>query len=189
MANARDWREGVNLIGLTNFISTAIGPNVTICHMKLILVTPLGSKARKLGAFGSYIPTHCWKTWQERNALYSQNLEPWNRECVKSGALEGGLIFRRLRWSTSAGLLLFWADGHRVSSLVGFHAFLSEVENGVKLFRICKTFWSIQTKLTKVFAGNWTLVLWWKKSIPVAQDHLLVMDLELRLPAWILYPE
>ena len=46
-----------------------------------------------------------------------------------------------------------------------FTASLSEVENGVKLCRICKTFWRIQTKLIcciedfKVFAGNWTLVL------------------------------
>ena len=27
----------------------------------------------------------------------------------------------RLRWSASAGLLLFWAKGHRVSARVGFH--------------------------------------------------------------------
>ena len=46
-----------------------------------------------------------------------------------------------------------------------FTASLSEVENGVKLCRICKTFWSILTKLIgcieyfKVFAGNSTLVL------------------------------
>ena len=32
----------VNLIGLTNFISTVIGPNLTSCHVKLVLVTPLG---------------------------------------------------------------------------------------------------------------------------------------------------
>ena len=47
----------VNLIGLSNFSSTVIGPNMTSCHGKLILVTPLGSKTRKLGAFASYIPT------------------------------------------------------------------------------------------------------------------------------------
>ena len=46
-----------------------------------------------------------------------------------------------------------------------FTASLSEVENGLKPCRICKTFWRIQTKLIcciedfKVFAGNWTLVL------------------------------
>ena len=62
MANARDLRVGVNLIGLTNFISTVVGPNLTSCHLKLILVTPLGSKTRKLGAFGSHIPTNCSKT-------------------------------------------------------------------------------------------------------------------------------
>ena len=47
----------VNSIGLSNFISTVIGPNLTSCHGKLILVTPLGPKTRELGAFGSYIPT------------------------------------------------------------------------------------------------------------------------------------
>ena len=52
----------VNLIGLTKFNSTVIGPNLTSCHVKLILVTSLGSKTRKLGAFGSYIPMYCSKT-------------------------------------------------------------------------------------------------------------------------------
>ena len=93
MAKVRDWRVGVNLIGLTNLISTVIGPNLTSCHLKIILVTPLGSKTRKLDAFGSYIPTDCSKTGLERNVFQSQNLQPWNTECVKSGALEGGLIF------------------------------------------------------------------------------------------------
>ena len=55
------WGSKVNLIGLTNFISTVIWANLTSCHVKLILVTPLGSKTRKLGAFGSYIPTYCSK--------------------------------------------------------------------------------------------------------------------------------
>ena len=47
----------------------------------------------------------------------------------------------------------------------GNEATLSEVEKGVKPCRICKTFWSIRTKLIcciegfKAFAGNWTLVL------------------------------
>ena len=85
MAKVRDWRVGVkvNLIGLTNFkfISTVIGSNLTICHVKLIFVMPLGS----LGS----------KTWLERNVFWSQNLHPWNTEYVQSGALEGGLIFRR----------------------------------------------------------------------------------------------
>ena len=69
MANARDWCVGVNLIGLTNFTSTVIGPNLTSCHVKLILVTPLGSKTRNLGSFGSYIPTYFSKTWLERNVF------------------------------------------------------------------------------------------------------------------------
>ena len=63
----------------------------------------------------------------------------------------------RLEMKYFSRLLLFWAKGHRVSSRVGFH--------GLSFRRICKTFWSIQTKLIcciedfKVFAGNWTLVL------------------------------
>ena len=48
MANARDWRVGVNLIGLTNFISTVIEPNLTSCHLKLILVRPLDQKLENL---------------------------------------------------------------------------------------------------------------------------------------------
>ena len=35
MANAGDWRVGVNLIGLTNFISTLSGPNVTIYRVSV----------------------------------------------------------------------------------------------------------------------------------------------------------
>ena len=131
----------VNLIGLTNFISTVIGSNLTSCHVKLILLTPLGSKTRKLGAFGSYILTYCSKTWLERNVFQSQNLHPWNTECVKSGALEGGLIFRRsLVWDE----VLQPACCRFELKVTGFHlalvftASLSEVENGVKLFRICK---------------------------------------------------
>ena len=89
--------------------------------------------------------------------------------------------------------------------VTGFHpalvftASLSEVGNGVKACRICKTFWSIQTQLIcciedfKVFAGYWTLVCGLrceKKSIPVEQDLSVMdpVDLELRLPAWILIP-
>ena len=80
MANARDWRLGVdmvNLIGLSNFISTVIGPNLTSCHGKLILVTPLGSKTRKLGAFGSYIPTSVQKLDKKEMCV---NLRIYNRE-------------------------------------------------------------------------------------------------------------
>ena len=182
MANARDWRVGVNLIGLTNFISSVIGPNLTSCHLKLILVTPLGSKTRKPDAFGSYIPTDCSKTGLERNVFQSQNLQPWNTECVKSGALEGGLIFVAFSLEMKYFSRLVVAVELKVT---GFHlalvftASLSEVENDVKPCPICKTFWRIQTKLICCIEDF--------LSIPVAQD-LLVMDLELRLPAWILYP-
>ena len=62
----------VNLIGLNNFISTVIGPNVTSCHGKLILVTPLGSKTRKLGAFASYIPTSVQKLDRKNCVLISE---------------------------------------------------------------------------------------------------------------------
>ena len=71
---------------------------------------------------------------------------------MKSGALEGGLIF-----------VAFSLEMKYISRLVvvvvvelkgtGFHlalvftASLSEVENGVKPCRICKTFWRIQNKL------------------------------------------
>ena len=68
--NVKNNRMKVNFIGLTNFISTVIGANLTSCHVKLILVTPLGSKTRKLGAFSSYIPTYFSKTCLERNVFY-----------------------------------------------------------------------------------------------------------------------
>ena len=150
MANARDWRVGVNLIGLTKFISTVIGPNLTSCHVKLILVTPLGSKTRKLGAFGSYIPTDCSKTGLERNVFQSQNLQPWNTECVKSGALESGLIFVAFSLMMkyfSQLVVVVKLKGTGFHLALVFTASLSEVENGVKPCRICKTFWRIQTKL------------------------------------------
>ena len=72
----------------------------------------------------------------------------------------------RSRWSTSAGLLLFWAKGRRVSSRVGFHGLSFRSREWCYPCRICKSFWSIQTQLiccigdlNWVFAGNWTLVL------------------------------
>ena len=147
-----------------NYISTVNGPNSTSCHVKLILVTPLRSKTRKLGAFGSYIPTSCSKTWLERNVFQSQNSHLRNTECVKSVALEGGLIFRRsLAWDE----VLQPACCCFELKVTGFHlalvftASLSEVGNGVKTCQI----WKTQTQLIcciedfKVFAGNWTLVL------------------------------
>ena len=176
MANARDWRVGVNLIGLTTFESTVIGPNLTSCHLKLILVTPLGSKTRKLDAFGSYIPTDCPKTGLERNVFQSQNLQPWNTECVKSGALEGGLIFVAFSlemkyFSRLVVVVELKSTGFHLALV--FAASLSEVENGLnKPCRICKTLWRIQTKLIcciedfKVFAGNWTLVLCERNQSP-----------------------
>ena len=146
-----------------------IGANLTSCHVKLILVTPLGSKTRKLGAFGSYMPTYCSKTWLERNVFQSQNLHLWNTECVKSVALGGGLIFRRsLSWDEVLQLATCCCFELKVT---GFHLALvfpqplSWEENGVKPCRIYKPSWSIQTQLIcciedwKVFAGNWALVL------------------------------
>ena len=123
MANARDWRVGVNLIGLTNFISTVIGPNLTSCHLKLILVTPLGSKNSKT-----------WRFWFIYSDVLFKNLTRKKRVLVSEFTSVKHRIgkiwstwrwtdfssFSRLRWSTSAGLSLFWAEGHRVSSRVGF---------------------------------------------------------------------
>ena len=68
MANARDLRVGVNLIGLTNFISTVVGPNLTSCHLKLILVTPLGSKTRKLGFWFIY-SDGLFKNWTRKKCV------------------------------------------------------------------------------------------------------------------------
>ena len=120
------------------------------------------------------------------------SLRIYNREteCVKSGALEGGLIF------VAFSLEMKYFSRHVVVVVVvvelkgtGFHlalvftASLSEVENGVKPCRICKTFRRIQTKLIcciedyKVFAGNWTLVLCERNQ------SLSRKILELRLPA------
>ena len=156
------WGSKVNLIGLTNFISIVIViPLWLHCHEKLILVTPFWSKVRKLGAFGSYILTYCSKTWLERNVFQSRNLHLWNTNGVKSVALGRFLIYSslsRLRWSTSAVLLLFWAKGHRVHLALVFTVSLSEVENSIKPCRICKTFWSIQTMLHRGLQGlRWKL--------------------------------
>ena len=166
-----------------------IGANLTSCHVKLILVTPLGSKTRKLGAFGSYIPTYCSKTWLERYVFQSQNLHLWNIECVKSVALEGGLSFRcSLAWDEVLQLACCCFE----LKVTGFHLVLlsrwvsrplfpqplSEVENGVKPCRIYKTFWSIQTQL-----------------ICCIEDFKVCCarsfrdgSVELLLPAWILIP-
>ena len=71
----------VNLIGLSNFISTVIGPNLTSCHEKLILVTPLGSKTRELGAFGSYIPTSVQNLTRKKCVLISEFTTVKHRMC------------------------------------------------------------------------------------------------------------
>ena len=127
------------MIGLTNFISTVIGPNLRSCHLKLILVTPLGSKIRKLGAFGSYIPMDCSKTGLERNVFQSQNLQPCNTECVKSGAIEGGLVFVAFSLEMkNFSRLVVELKGTGFHLALVFTASLSEVENGVKPCRICK---------------------------------------------------
>ena len=83
------------------------------------------------------IRTYCSKSWLQRNIFQSQNLHPWNTECVKSGALEGGLIFRRS---------LIWDE---------------------VLQPACCCF---------------EKVTWFHLAL------VLVMDLELRLPAWKLIP-
>ena len=154
------WGSKVNLTG----------PNLTSCHEKLTLLTPLGSKNRNLGNFGSHIPTYWSKTLLERNVFQSQNLHLWNTECVRSGALG--------RWTGFLSLSVAWDEVFQPAfccfelKVNGFHlalvfaASLSKVENGVnKPCRICKTFWSIQTKMIcciedfKVFAGNWMPML------------------------------
>ena len=81
-------------------------------------------------------------------------------QCVKSGAIEGRLIFHP---SLACCCFKLKVTGYHLALV--FMASLSEVENGVKLFQISKTFWSIETKLIcciedfKVFAGNWMPVL------------------------------
>ena len=196
MANARDWRVGVNLIGLTNFISTVIGPNLTSCHLKLILVTPLGSKTRKLGAFGSYIPTDSSKTGLERNLFQFQNLQPWNTECVESGALEGGLIFVAFSlemkyFSRLVVVVELKSTGYHLALAFTVLSFRSRAWS--KTMPNLKNFLEHSDQADLLHRGlqglRWKLdaCALWKKSIPVAQD-LLVMDLELCLPAWILYP-
>ena len=90
---ARDWREEakVNLIGLTNFISTVLW----IYSRNAAWI----KNSKTWRVWFIYSPTNCSKTWLERNVFQSQNSHLWNTECVKSVALEGGLIFRRsLAW-------------------------------------------------------------------------------------------
>ena len=123
MANARDWRVGVNLIGLTNFISTVIGPNLTSCHLKLILVTPLGSKNSKTWRFWFIYSDVLFKNLtRKKRVLVSEFTSVKHRMCKiwSTWRWTDFSSFSRLRWSTSAGLSLFWAEGHRVSSRVGF---------------------------------------------------------------------
>ena len=178
-----DVREPSKFDCLTNFISTVIGPTLTSCHVKLTLVkltleTPLENSAL---LFHNYIPKYCSKTWLEKKVLKtSQNcLHSWNTECVKSRALEGGLIFRHsLAWDEvlQPACCFELKDTGFYLALV-FTASLSEVKNGVKPCRISKTFWSIQTKLNCCIEDFKV----WK--------IFQLMYLELRLPAWILYPE
>ena len=98
-----------------------------------------------------------------------------------------------MKYSSLLVVVLSWRSPGFISRF--FTASLSEVENGLKLWRICKTFWSIQTKLIfyiedfKVFAGNWTLLLCERnQSLSRKIFYFAVIDLELRLPAWILIP-
>ena len=81
MANARDWRVGVNLIGLTNFISTVIGPNLASCHVKLVLVTPLGSKTRNLALWFIYSDVLFKNSTRKKCVLLSEFTTVKHRKC------------------------------------------------------------------------------------------------------------
>ena len=97
----------------------------------------------------------------------------------------------RLRWNASAGLFLFWAEGHRVSSPVGFHGLSFRSREWCSTMPNLQSFLEDFDQADLLHRGlqglRWKLntCALWKKSIPVRQD-LLVMDLELRLLAWIL---
>ena len=71
----------------------------------------------------------------------SQNFQPGNTECVKSGALEGGLIFVAFSLEMkyfSRVVVVVELKGTWFHLALVFTASLSEVENGVKPCRICK---------------------------------------------------
>ena len=104
------------------------------------------------------------------------------------------MIFRRsLAWDDSAGLSLFWAESHRVSSYVDFHGLSFRSREWCLTMLNLQNFLEHSDQADLLLRGlqglRWKLeaCALWKKFIPVAQD-LLVMDLELRLPAWIVIP-
>ena len=120
MAKVRDWRvkTEVNLIGLTKFISIVIGLSCEINFRN----APWNKNSKT------------WRFWFKYSDALFKNLTRKKRVFVlefTSVKHRKGKIwstwrwtdftsFSRLRWSTSAGLSLFWAEGHRVSSRVGF---------------------------------------------------------------------
>ena len=96
----------VNLIGLSNFISTVIGPNLTSCHGKLILLTPLGSKTRKLGAFGSYIPTS--DVTKTRNGEWGMGNGEWGMGNGEWGMGNGEWGMGNGEWGMGNGASVLW---------------------------------------------------------------------------------
>ena len=125
MANARDWRVGVNLIGLTNFISTVIGPNLTSCHLKSILVTPLGSspwiKNSKTWRFWFIYSDVLFKNWTRKKCVSVSEFTTVKHRMCKIWSTWRWTDFRRfLAWDEVLQSAC-WAEGHRVSSRVGFH--------------------------------------------------------------------
>ena len=125
MANARDWRVGVNLIGLTTFESTVIGPNLTSCHLKLILVTPLGSKNSKTWRFWFIYSDGLFKNRTRKQCVSVSEITTVKHGMCKIWSTWRWTDFRRfLAWDEvlqPACCCCCWAEEHRVSSRVGFH--------------------------------------------------------------------
>ena len=122
MANARDWRVGVNLIGLTNFISTVIGPNLTSCHLKLILVTPLGSDSKTWRFWFKY-SDGLFKNWTRKKCVSVSEFTTVKHRMCKIWSTWRWTDFRRfLAWDELLQPVYCcgWAKEHRVSSRVGF---------------------------------------------------------------------
>ena len=116
---------------------------------------------------------------------FSLSLQPWNTECAKSGALEGGLIF-----------VAFSLEMKYFSRLVvvvelkctRFHLALVFHDLSFQSREWCQTMTNLQNFLDHSDQADflhrglqglrWKLDAWalWKKSIPVAQDLLLCSD-------------
>jgi len=67
-----DVSKQVRLIGLTNSISTVIGPKLDSCHVKLTLVTPLRSKTPKLDILSgtAYATSYLRLKYTFRSAIF-----------------------------------------------------------------------------------------------------------------------